>query len=316
MACKFWFTVKYSQKDEGAIFQSANGDEYRVKYNSTNLKDLMLSIEWKFISSVLIMAEVYTDDLRNSLSSKGQVFRCNGAILTLFDVFNSRSSFEDDYRCSISVIPYVEFQNIPASTNSESNPNLPAETWPAEKRLDSLSLDMQNLLNRSDLSDVVVTVGSVQMNVHTLVLSARSSVFDKMFQRNFEENRENRITIYDLSADVLKEMIIFMYKGVVVIKDIQMAQNLYVAAGTYDIKDLRFVCSALIKNNITLDSVLDTLVWACLITDYDLKKCTMEFIATNYSDLKKHKSWNRFVQENNTLCIEILNFVIEKTHTH
>lgn len=292
---------------------SATGEEYRVKYNSNDLGDLIVYIEWKFISNVLAMVKVYTEDLKNCISSKGDVVKNNRTVLTLSDVFNTCSSSEYDYKCLISVLPYGQFQNILASTNSALNQNLLYKKWPVtEKRLNNLSLDIQGLFNRSYLSDVVVTDGSAEINAHKFILSARSPVFDKMFQHNSKENRENRVFISDLSVDVLKEMILFMYTGVVAIKDVEMAQDLYVAADKYDILDLKSLCSSLMQNNLTLDSVLHTLVLSCLIENRDLKICALEFIARNYSDLKKREGWNALVKENGTLVIEILNFVMEK----
>ena len=45
------------------------------------------------------------------------------------------------------------------------------------------------------------------------ILSARSPVFRAMFEHEMEESKLNRVEISDISPDVFKEMLNFLYTG-------------------------------------------------------------------------------------------------------
>lgn len=52
------------------------------------------------------------------------------------------------------------------------------------------------------------------MCLQTVIVSiARSPVFAAMFEHEMEERKTKRVTIADIDADVLKEMLLYIYTG-------------------------------------------------------------------------------------------------------
>jgi len=81
------------------------------------------------------------------------------------------------------------------------------------KRRSSLPSDMQKLFNDDTFSDVTLAVDRVTFKVHRAILAARSPVFKRMFSNEMKEKNEGIVDISDYSADVLEQMLMFIYTG-------------------------------------------------------------------------------------------------------
>ena len=73
-----------------------------------------------------------------------------------------------------------------------------------------LSKDFVNMLN-GKYTDVEFVINDQKINAHKCVLAARSSVFDAMFQHNFEEKKSNSVVITDISHETFFNMINYIY---------------------------------------------------------------------------------------------------------
>ena len=76
-----------------------------------------------------------------------------------------------------------------------------------------LANDFHTLLTDSTDCDFEIKTESRMWKVHKVILSARSSVFKTMLSSNFKESNENRLEITDTDADVINEIICYMYSG-------------------------------------------------------------------------------------------------------
>lgn len=180
-----------------------------------------------------------------------------------------------------------------------------------EKRRDILAVDMKNLFQTGALSDVVLTDGENKIQAHKSILTARSSVFAKMFLHPMKENQENLVAIKDVRITVLRALLDYFYSGTAVISDYSMARDLYVAADKYDVTSLREICSKFFTA-VHLENVLDTLLLADLYNDKKLKSTALNFIADDYCAVKALERWNSFKAENPSLTVEILSFALEQ----
>ena len=72
-----------------------------------------------------------------------------------------------------------------------------------------ISSDYQELFQSGKWSDVTLVVGDTELKAHKLILSARSPVFAALFV----EMQESKVTITDVSADVLQEVLRYIYTG-------------------------------------------------------------------------------------------------------
>lgn len=74
--------------------------------------------------------------------------------------------------------------------------------------------DLGSIFESQKFSDVILCVGEkVSFSVHKAILAARSPVFSAMFEHEMEEKKQNRVDITDMDAEVLREMLRFIYTG-------------------------------------------------------------------------------------------------------
>lgn len=247
MSVKICFEINIRENDNFmGTFHSAFGEEYSVtcittipygtshQFGTINNPHCMgglqcsVSIKWGKRSNKLFdITRCEGDSLEIASSSKHLVkdkkffsklfHRCRGKTYFIFDITSLSSLIKCDT---------LEKDNDDQKlqTRSASSKMEPVH----EKRIEDLSTDMKQLLQTGTFSDFVLSDGSNEIRAHRLVLCARSAVFAKMIQLPMKENRENRITIEDISFHVLKEMLNFMYTGTVTINDMKMARELTV----------------------------------------------------------------------------------------
>ncbi len=61
-------------------------------------------------------------------------------------------------------------------------------------------------------ADVTLVAGDQEFKVHKVNLSERSQFFDAMFHTDMKEKDQDRIELKDIKPEVLKEMLIYIYK--------------------------------------------------------------------------------------------------------
>lgn len=285
-----------------ATFKAFSGEEYTVKYNIIENHGIhKLTIEWTESSSKFIKMKFYHEGHSKSL------FKTCMAVTNKNHASTVITNTIHKGMCTIAIFPLADNSKCTAPTRPVTKQLEPI----LKNKLEQLSIDMNNLIQTGCLSDVVITDGRLmQIRAHKIVLSARSSVFAKMFEHPMKENQENVVTIEDIAPEVLKELLHFIYSGRILIKDWKMARDLYVAADKYNIKDLREICSGMLKS-VDLNNVLDLLILADMHSDEILRKVALNFASVCYSQLKKLPKWNIFMKEYQPLAIEILSSVID-----
>ncbi len=83
------------------------------------------------------------------------------------------------------------------------------------KILNHLSLDLISLFDSGDFSDIDIVVDGTKIPAHKCILSARSPIFKAMFSyNNTKEALEKEVVIPDVSVNVMKEFLRFIYTGV------------------------------------------------------------------------------------------------------
>ncbi|GIX78202.1 uncharacterized protein CDAR_509001 [Caerostris darwini] len=99
----------------------------------------------------------------------------------------------------------------------------------------SLKNALKGLFEDGVLSDAVLRTGEEFFPIHRNIVSARSPVFRRMFDKEMKENE--LIDVPDLDADTLRNLLLFLYTETV--KDLQWqnASQLFKAAHLYQIRD-------------------------------------------------------------------------------
>ena len=127
-----------------------------------------------------------------------------------FDSFIERDKlFTDEYLVDNSLTIYCKvtvflFASVTHTTGSRYSIAVPEC---------DVSTHFGSLLSSEEFSDVTLVVGSEELKVHRLVLSARSPVFNTMFQVDMREKSTNRVEITDIELPVVQEMLTFIYTG-------------------------------------------------------------------------------------------------------
>ncbi|GIY81796.1 speckle-type POZ protein-like A [Caerostris extrusa] len=183
------------------------------------------------------------------------------------------------------------------------------------KSLTELSKNFECLLdtNVSYFSDVSLVCGSVAIPAHKNVLCARSPVFAAMFTAQMKENTENKVHITDMEVHILRAMVVHIYTGKTEYLNVASAGGLLFAADKYHLGDLKRVCCNFLKENMTLENVLNTLVLGHL-HNKDLKACAMKFICefcANISAIEETREWKLLRKERPQLAIDVLTALVK-----
>jgi speckle-type POZ protein len=112
------------------------------------------------------------------------------------------------------------------------------------------------------------------LKAHKFILAARSPVLFAMVTSDMKEAQERIAMILDFNAKVLKELLRFIYSGVVENLD-EIARKLIYAAEKYQFEDLKQMCIASIVSSMTKESVAESLLISEQIPDTDkvFNKC-------------------------------------------
>ncbi|GIY81800.1 protein roadkill [Caerostris extrusa] len=183
------------------------------------------------------------------------------------------------------------------------------------KSLTELSKNFECLLdpNAPYFSDMSVVCGSVAIPAHKAVLCARSPVFAAMLTAQMKENAQGRVNITDVEEPILRAMLVHIYTGKTADLNVASAGGLLFAADKYQLEDLKRVCSHYLKENMTLENVLNTFVLGHL-HDKDLKAFAMNFICeycANISTIEETPEWKLLRKERPQLAIDVLTALVK-----
>jgi len=160
-------------------------------------------------------------------------------------------------------------------------------------------------------SDVIVYAGNSRFPAHRAVLAAESSVFRAMFEDgiNGQTVGERRVDIDDLEAEVIEDMLAFMYTGNAPNMK-RLSAKLLVAANKNDLVKLQVECKMPVLNGtmaVIMPSPTDNAVWppkpltswkTCKAT---IKTLTSELTLKSVSSKLTQRSGNYYFGRNDGL---------------
>ncbi|CAF0916562.1 unnamed protein product [Adineta steineri] len=147
-----------------------------------------------------------------------------------------------------------------------------------------LSNEYQSLLDNPVYSDVTLVCGQREFPVHKAILSARSKVFQAMFEHKMLENERSRVEIEDIDGDIIFEILRFIYTGKAQNME-KLADALLPAADKYCLERLKVQCEEALCLTIDRDNVADTLILADLHSATQLRQQAIDFINTHSQDV-------------------------------
>jgi speckle-type POZ protein len=112
------------------------------------------------------------------------------------------------------------------------------------------------------------------LKAHKSVLAARSPVFFAMLKSDMQEASESIVSVPDINAKVLKELLRFIYSGAVENLD-EVSRELIYAAEKYQIEYLKQICIKSIVASMKKENVAESLLISERIVNSEriLNKC-------------------------------------------
>lgn len=156
-----------------------------------------------------------------------------------------------------------------------------AKVAPPDALLD-LSTCFGALLDSGRFADVLIVVGEERTSAHSVVLAARSPVFEAMWSTSMQEQATKEVTITDLEPSAVKRMIRFMYTGVLS-EDLHNdceSVALLEAAHRYQVAVLIELCVVALSSRLTVDIVAERLMVADLAGLEGLRQACLDYITT------------------------------------
>ena len=167
---------------------------------------------------------------------------------------------------------------------------------------------MKKIFHDGKFADATIVCQGKEFPCHKAILAGRSSVFEAMFSPNFKEGMENKVEVEDVAADVIEDMLIFIYGGEV--GDLQgRASELLVAAEKYHLEDLKKFCEESLCVNITVENVLDMMELADLHNAANLRSMALKFIGRNAKEVAAQKDWRERFPD---VVVDIIDAIIRK----
>ena len=139
-------------------------------------------------------------------------------------------------------------------------------------------------------SDVVLRCEGQDFQCHKLLLASQSPVFEAMFRDDMKENQTGIVDIEDIDADVVKEMVNFIYTG----EAGSWAENfpgLMHAAHMYDIVNMKEKCFHLAEECMNADNALEVFHLANLFEWKEVAMVARMFVRDNFQAVKKTEMW-------------------------
>ncbi|KAJ8673316.1 hypothetical protein QAD02_004578 [Eretmocerus hayati] len=142
----------------------------------------------------------------------------------------------------------------------------------------------EELLEKHKFSDVTLKVEGKELLVHKSIVASGSPVFEAMFTHPMKESEENSVEIPDITFNVMKELLRFIYAARVKNLD-EVADGLLVAAEKYSIENLKMICENHLSDKLSVENVMQFVDLANVHNASFLKKKCMGFINDHVKEL-------------------------------
>ncbi|XP_074100249.1 TD and POZ domain-containing protein 3-like [Cotesia typhae] len=124
-------------------------------------------------------------------------------------------------------------------------------------------ISMNKYFLSAQYSDVTIEVkdSDEKLSAHKLVLDFHSSVFEKMFNTDMKEAKENCFHFGEFDMAIVKRVLEFMYTGKIAQCDnIDLIFQILACANMYQITNLQIYCEYQLILNLNIDNVIKILV--------------------------------------------------------
>ncbi|XP_072970697.1 BTB/POZ domain-containing protein At4g08455 [Typha angustifolia] len=139
---------------------------------------------------------------------------------------------------------------------------------------------------------------------HRAILISRSPVFKAMLENEMEESRSGVIKIYDVSYDVLRSFVHYLYTAEVLL-DEQVACDLLVLAEKYQVKHLKAFCEKFMTSKVNNENAIASYAFAHRHNAKQLLEAALSLIMDNMAALTEREEYKELVEKDPRLVVEI-----------
>lgn len=172
----------------------------------------------------------------------------------------------------------------------------------------SVCHSLKAFLTSGDMADVEITIGEEQLTAHSVILCARSQVFRTMLSSPMKEGLEKKVVIEDLSVDVMKGLLEFLYTGSIELPtdDDEIASGFLKAAHRFELKDMLEECEQLMVPRVSISTAASWFELADLLGCQELRDASFRCILQNLAQVQGTDGYEQLVERRPSLLKDII----------
>ena len=170
--------------------------------------------------------------------------------------------------------------------------------------MESLSSDLGRVMNYDIGKDVTMICRDGSIRAHRCILSVRSPVFQAMFESGMIEKGEGEVKIEEAEADVVRQLVKFMYKASID-DDFTRVEELLVLANKYQMVELVNLCANKISMTMSEENALDLGIFGETHNSEVLMDLSTEYISTYMNKLLR-EDWKNKMRKSPDLMMQII----------
>lgn len=151
----------------------------------------------------------------------------------------------------------------------------------------SILTTMNNLRKVNKLCDVMLQVDGEEFPAHRVVLAACSDYFCAMFTNEMSEKDKSTITLHEISADVMRVLLDFVYTETVNVS-VENVQELLPAACLLQLTGVKLACSSFLEKQLDASNCLGIKIFAEQHCCTELLQAAESFCLKHYEEIIKH----------------------------
>ena len=181
---------------------------------------------------------------------------------------------------------------------------------PAEERIprDTMREGMYSLYKAGKLTDMIIKCDGEEFKIHKSVLASQSPVFLAMFVADMREKRSGVVEVSPgITAAAMSDLVSYLYTGSAPHLS-ALAHELLELADRYQIHRLFKMCVSELQREMSVNSVVSTLIQADLRSNSCMKKACFDFLRLNSAKMFEIAEWEDLKHHFPSLYVEALEY--------
>lgn len=157
--------------------------------------------------------------------------------------------------------------------------------------MDDMENDFEELIDSTQYSDITLTVEDEDISIpaHKLILY-RSPYFRSMFSSGMLESQTNNIDFQNMDKSAVLEVMNFLYTDRIQVTS-DNCVGVLVYSLMFGVSEISEYCRSIVEQHLNIQNVVEILEIADIYNDGSLRRICLNFIKTNYEDVKLDKDF-------------------------